>query len=167
MKWYLILILITLVLTSGVIISCNNDYEQRIANLEQQVAVLTKQVQELSTEDRLEPRVIEKDVEFNENGYRLQFNLEAGDRVEGEVSIIVCYQAVFSEVKDPYGNIIVESRRILWRVYPPTYKGLQKYPWSFAFIAATEGEYELRVYSSTTKAQLAHVKIVHYPAKPQ
>jgi len=171
MKRYLIPILIPLVLVSVLLLGCNgisssepkaSDYQQRIAELEQQVAALTKQGQELSNENRLEPKVIEKDVEAPSD-YQLPLQLKVGDRVEGEVSITPGEGAyiLFGKVKDPYGNILVETPRIDI-VYIGGMERVERRvvdsPWRFAFIAATDGEYKLGV----TYRYSAHLKIIHY-----
>jgi len=181
MKRYLISILIIPVLVSVLLLGCNgisssepkaSDYQQRIAELERQVAALTKQVRELSTNNPSQPRVIEKDVkvpyevraskeEIEES--RLPFQLKAGDRVEGEVSLINYTATIVSEVRDPYGNQVVQTRYITTRGSV----GLSGFPWRFAFIASTDGEYELRVFYTVPTSTMdlkgqpvAHLKIV-------
>ena len=169
MKRYLIPILIITVLVSVFLLGCNgvssaepkaSDYEQRLAKLEQQM-------QELSVENALPPKVIEKDWDSGASkysDYSLPFNLKVGDRVEGEVSITPNQSApvVVGEVRDPYGNRIVET----WTVgsrggFAPNHG----FPWRFAFIAPTDGEYKIRVYvigGISTGKPVAHLKIVVY-----
>jgi hypothetical protein len=153
MKQYLIAISIVLVLILGMIGGCSQKPEQ---------------VHEPSSKDALTPRVIEKDVEIKHYWRErevLPFYLKVGDRVDGEVSIIdegVFYNDRFIEqkafvhsvgslVKDPYGNNVVEARH--------------SFPWRFAFIAYTDGEYELSVYFTTGVEYItpsAHLKITIY-----
>ncbi len=113
------------------------------------------------------PIIIEKDVEIKysvKEREGLPFYLKVGDRVEGEVSIDegVFYGdryidrrafigSVGSRVKDPYGNIVVRAEH--------------GFPWKFAFIAYTYGEYELEVYFTAQVQQIqpsAHLKITRY-----
>ena len=115
--------------------------------------------------NRLQPRVIEKDVEAPSD-YQLPLQLKVGDRVEGEVCITPPDGCLYGKVKDPYGNILVETPRIDIVVVFPTGGGTMNKierrvvdsPWRFAFIAATDGEYTLEV----TYRYSAHLKIVHY-----
>jgi len=169
MKRYLIPILIILVLALGVFIGCNNDYEQRLARLEQQA-------EELSNEKKLEPKVIEKDIEIPNSAslvyYWLPFNLKAGDRVEGEVSITFydprqSENRMYGKVKDPYENILVETSHINVKAGQVVDDFPRVNPWRFAFIASTNGEYELGVSVPTGVVNppanpVAHVKIVQY-----
>lgn len=170
MKRYLIPTIIILVLASGLFIGCNNDYEQRLAMLEQQV-------RELSTENRLQPRVLEKkDVEAP-NLYQLPLQLKVGDRVEGEISITPTDGRLYGKVKDPHGNILLETPRYdpgifagrsgegggeAWLVVPRFVVP----PWRFAFIAATDGEYKLEITcrprGSGHPQPVAYLKIVQY-----
>jgi len=153
MKRYLMPIVTILVLISGLTGGCSQESEQ---------------VQEPSSKDTLTPKVIEKDVEIVYDWRErevLPFYLKVGDRVEGEVSIVnegVFYGDRFIEqrafigfvaslVEDPYGNIIVEARH--------------HFPWRFAFIAYTDGEYELGVYFTAQVQDIqpsAHLKIICY-----
>ena len=88
--------------------------------------------------------------------------MKVGDRVEGEVSLNKdaleprVFEAmgrfVIGIVKDPYGNTIVE-------------RDYMTKPWRFAFIAYTNGEYELGVVFSGQVQGLspsAHLKISCY-----
>lgn len=176
MKRYLTSLLVIPVLVSVLLSGCGTDSQQRIAKLEQQVAALTKQAQELSNENRLEPNVIEKDIEIPNsamNYYWLPFYLTAGDRVEGEVSITV-YNTLLSgnrlsgKVEDPYGNILVETSHLGFKANGQAVNDFPRVnPWRFAFIASTDGEYKLGVSFPTgvvnpPAASVAHLKIVHY-----
>lgn len=100
----------------------------------------------------------------------LRFQVEAGNRVEGEVVLIkydfsepgvpvsVGVEPVFAKIRDPYDNIISETSYSMTR--EGRYSAHQKYPWQFAFIAASGGEYSLQVamfvfpHSSGYEAQL-------------
>ncbi len=98
------------------------------------------------------PTVIEKDVELGPwpgvwgkeiletaivDSY-ITFSLVPGSRVEGEVST-THPDSTFCRILDPYGNRILETR------YNNSQISTQDYPWRFAFIAATSGEYTLQV----------------------
>jgi hypothetical protein len=83
--------------------------------------------------------------------------LSPGDRVEGVV-LADAQSAALSTVYDPYGNIAVQSsRRVdtsqVFSDGSPRVRttSTQKYPWKFAFIATTQGEYYL--YMIATKTQ--------------
>ncbi len=85
------------------------------------------------------------------NPYRLPFDLKVGDRVEGEVTVDGQESIVVGQVKDPYRNIVVQTD---W-VHP--YGGFQYienrgFPWRFAFIAYTEGQYEVRMFTYSGSA---------------
>jgi len=166
MKRYLIPILLAIfVLASGLWVGCDTDNQQRIAELEQQVAALAEQVQELSSKDALPPKVIEKELEpgtlFSPIDW-LPFHLKVGDRVEGEVSVSHGESVVAGQVRDPYGNVVIQTRHI----------GLdgvirkRGFPWRFAFIAYIDGEYELGVFRTATlggqSQPSAHLKITIY-----
>ncbi len=175
MKRYLIpIIVVVLVLVSILLLGCNgtspsepkaSDYQQRITELERQVAALTKQTPWQSTNSQSKPRVIEGDSDItiaNKWEGRLQFHLMAGDRVEGEVSLssYVNINDIVGEVKDPFGNQVVQTRQmddrgIVW---------FAGFPWRFAFIASTDGEYELRISnrSPSSHQPTAHMRIVCY-----
>ena len=168
MKRYLIPISIVLVLILGVIGGCSHKPEQ--------VHEPTpEQVYEPSSKDALTPKVIEKDVEIkfrHTERDRLSFYLKVGDRVEGEVSLNKdaleprVFKAmghfVISEVRDPYGNVVVQTRCL--NSYGEHFDN-SGFPWGFAFIASTDGEYELRVFFSGQVQSLtpsAHLKITCY-----
>lgn len=164
MKRYLISILVA-ILAIGIIFqaSCTGS-QQQIAELEHKVATLAEQVQELSTKDALTPKVIEKDVEVNSRGIEyLPFYLKVGDRVEGEVSVSHGESIVVGQVRDPYGNVVVQTSHITFR---GEYWENSGFPWRFAFIAYTDGEYRLRVFRYVTlggqSQPSAHLKITCY-----
>jgi len=187
MKRYLVSILLSiLVLASGLGVGCSGvaseptstDTQQRIAELEQQVAALAEQVQELSAEDALPSKVIEKDVKEVstyllvggnpelKDRQTLRFQLVAGDRVEGEVSIshINGTNQALSWVRDPYENKILQSASRLRSIEANQFKSAQKYPWRFAFTADTNGEYILEVYAVYIYESpiTAHLKVTVY-----
>lgn len=112
MKRYLMPILVA-ILAIGIIfeVSCDSS-QQRIAELEQQVAALTQQVRR--TEAASASWVIEDDMPVEtvvgwKNPYRLSFDLKVGDRVEGEVTVDGQESIVIGQVKDPYENIVVQT----------------------------------------------------------
>ncbi len=142
MKRYLIVVLVISVLVSVFLVGCSgvspsepkaSDYEQRLAKLEQQM-------QELTAENRLQPRTIEKDIETTTSEYSLPFDLKVGDRVEGEVSFTSSPFIAIGDVKDPYGNQVVVTLNWVNHNYAPSL-----FPWRFAFIAATDGAYKVRM----------------------
>jgi len=154
MKRYLIPIVTILVLILAVIGGCSQNPEQ---------------IQELSPRGALPPKVIEKDVDVSSKTEPLSFYLKVGDRVEGEVTLTqVEWQArqspvplynlnqVMSEVEDPYGQVI--RRRSIDK------KTGHYYPWKFAFIAATNGEYQLVTFidGGTDLFRIAHLKVIVY-----
>ena len=110
-------------------------------------------------------KIIEKDVEIKFHPREidwLSFYLKVGDRVEGEVSLNKdaleprVFEAmgrfVCGIVNDPYGNTIVQ-------------RDYMTKPWRFAFIAYTDGDYDLGVYFSGQVQDLtpsAHIKITIY-----
>ena len=150
MKRCLIPIVTVLILISGLTGGCSQEFEQ---------------IEETSSKDTLTPIVIEKDVAIKWEGFageRLGFNLKAGDRVEGEVSlnedamVPTVFDAVRrslnGRVKDPYGNTILQRDNM------PS-------PWRFAFIAVSDGEYMVKVSSDGQIMELspsAHIKITSY-----
>lgn len=175
MKQYLILIAV-LVVSMVFVVSCSREgsqpistnTQQRIAELERQVASLTEQTEVGKNEPRT--LVLEKDVPVktvigrkNENW--LSFSLRIGDRVEGEVSILVPEGSpstytwkVVGQVKDPYGNVVVKTNDVI------DSGGLKLvsnrgFPWRFAFIADTEGEYKVHVFTYSSGGQTAHVEV--------
>jgi hypothetical protein len=115
----------------------------------------------------------------------LEFQLAAGNRVEGEVVILKGVQEpggppiytaledeeeslVFAFVKDPYGNKIVQSAWAMrsGELYDTKYS-TQKWPWHFAFIAASAGEFALEVNAGSTSVYgvwfcKAHLKVTIY-----
>lgn len=167
MKQHLILIAI-LVVGMVFVVSCSRDGSQPTStNTQQQVAEPESGNKEPQT------WVFEKDVPVetiigkkNENW--LPFSLEIGDRVEGEVSIEVPEGApstytwkVVGQVKDPYGNIVVKTDDVI------DSGGLKLvsntgFPWRFAFIAYTEGEYKVHVFTYSSGGQTAHLKVTCY-----
>lgn len=160
MKRYSILILAFLVLGSGVMAGCSQKPEQ---------------VQELSSGGALTPKVIEKDVEVNAGIFEVEylpFYLKVGDRVEGEVSVshtkgMFGGSAVMvGQVRDPYSNVVVQSSHLTFR---SEYWEKLGFPWRFAFIAYTDGEYRLSVFhypnvfeAARQNPPSAHLKITVY-----
>ena len=167
MKRYLMPILVA-ILAIGIIfeVSCDSS-QQRIAELEQQVAALTQQVKGLTAEDASPTWVLEDDVEAeviygNKNPDWLPFDLKVGDRVEGEVSVSNGEPIVVGEVRDPYGNVVAQTSHI---TFQGEYWENSGFPWRFAFIAYTEGKYQLRVFPFFTLQggqPSAHLKITCY-----
>ncbi|MFC1984720.1 hypothetical protein ACFLU0_01755 [Chloroflexota bacterium] len=98
-------------------------------------------------------------------GGSLIIPLKVGERVEIEVTKGETGR-LFSSVTDPYGNKIAESawelqvsQAISLKTGGLTHikRNLQEYPWRFAFIAATGGNYILEGDSTST------LKAVIYP----
>ena len=106
----------------------------------------------------------------------LRFEVEAGHRVEGIVTVWKLDDAktpvqggafLFGFVVDPHGNIVSETaKKPLGKpgqLYPWTSQ--QAYPWKFSFIAATSGEYRLRVHtgqSDVIPGYGTHLKVTIY-----
>jgi len=125
-------------------------------------------------EPELIPTVIEKDVKLEAwpgiwgkevletaivDSY-VTFSLVPSNRVEGEVSTTYP-DSTFCRIIDPYGNRMLETR-----YNRETQTSTQDYPWKFAFIAATSGEYTLQVDTGTWMLQGsvpdAHILIYIY-----
>lgn len=138
------------------------------------------------------PKVFEKDVEYIvstwwfgqipeiRERHTLRFDLVAGNRVEGEVTILRIEDGTiiegtgpfFALVRDPYWNIILQTAPD--QVVPPELSGMhttqyihtQVYPWRFSFIAATSGEFSLEVNTGQWEIQGAgydaHLKVTVY-----
>ncbi len=84
----------------------------------------------------------------------LTIPLKAGERVEVEVAPSVTSTTLFlSTLTDPFGNIIAKSasrpatpiEEASESIKAGQVLSTQKYPWRFAFIAATDGDYILKV----------------------
>jgi len=165
MKRCLLAILVA-ILAVGIIlgVSCSNS-QQRITELERQVESLTQQIR--PSEAASLSWVLEDDVKVeviygNKNPNWLPFDLNVGDRVEGEVSVSHGERIVVGEVRDPYENIVVQTSHITPQGEFWENSG---FPWRFAFIASTEGNYQLRVFSFSTLhggQPSAHLKITCY-----
>lgn len=189
MKRYLILTLLGIVvLISGPLVGCDQSASPKPfpppESESEEITSATPDSQEL-----LAPEIYEKDIEgipffgwldpelaeMEEQRSFLRFQVEAGNRVEGEViltkyhfsepgvPISIGVEPVFARVRDPYGNIILETS------YSKTpegfYRAHQKYPWQFAFFAPTGGEYSLQVAMFTYtpgSGYEAHLKVTVY-----
>jgi hypothetical protein len=112
----------------------------------------------------------------------LRFDLIAGNRVDGEVTICEANEdgtttpiqgrvMVFAFVIDPNGNIVLQTSAP--GTIPPELSGMhttqtyptQTYPWRFSFIAATTGEFSLEVNTGrweTSPIYVAHLKVTIY-----
>ena len=106
-----------------------------------------------------------------------RFQVEAGSRVEGEVSLqkytmrggvreeftLANIEPVISSVKDPFGDTIKQSSR---RQGEMRAVSTQNYPWKFAFVAPASGEYGLVVLTSVSPTTLsyydAYLKVIVY-----
>lgn len=167
MKNILLLILAVSMLIFEFLLGCNtasnakeSEYQAKIDELEKQIEALEKQI----TETRSQTQTLNKDVaevlvlgsspEVKEK-QTLNFSLAAGDIAEGEVSTTYGSGKFISSVKDPFGNIIMQSKTYT-QSFTGTSLGIgtyqitrqyssQVYPWRFSFIASTKGEYTLEV----------------------
>jgi hypothetical protein len=107
--------------------------------------------------------VLRPGIFFDTPSNELEFQAEAGNRIEGEVIVNEYYLSTatitgnpysftFGFVTDPYGNVIVQSRfLILTRsgdiVSCPTGATvISPSAWQFAFIAATTGQYNVEAF---------------------
>ena len=109
--------------------------------------VVQRTTQTISTLTSESPRIIDHDIKLAGDSRSITLHLSAGERVEGYVDVFNPVRAATSNVKDPYGNVIFETIPIR-NIIGSTGEGKtfsQKYPWQFAFIAATEGEYIIEV----------------------
>jgi len=119
-----------------------------------QPATTTSPVPPESTAIQPAPRTITQTYVAKSNSTEmLTIPLKAGERVEVEVapSVTPNTSLVLSTLIDPFGNIIAKSAsRTITEPHGSTVKtgqvlSTQKYPWRFAFIAATDGDYILEV----------------------
>lgn len=115
------------------------------------------------------PKVYEKNIpytvtlpsyDWNEQAHILKFQVEAGNRVEGEVAVSTYYLKIPTVtegyqyglkrglVTDPYENIIIQSfvmeRNEKGQIVFLRSAGYDS--WRFAFIAATTGEYKVEAF---------------------
>jgi len=174
MKRGLKLIPVVILAMSLIFGGCNNSsVEQRIAELEQKI-------EELEQADHQQPpQVFERDVQevLGKGSYighpevkerqTLRFQLATGDRVEGEVTIssIGGSNQVIASIRDPYGNIVLQSAARVVNTDYGFLKSTQPYPWKFAFTADTTGEYILEVNADWVSLQdpiAAHLKVTVY-----
>ena len=84
---------------------------------------------------------------------RVRFNLNVGDRIEGEVT--ASDGGVICSLYDPYGNLAIGSARrdVQMSIGGSTYfrlQSAQKYPWKFVFVAVLVGEYYLQLDTGDT-----------------
>ena len=137
------------------------------------------------------PKVLEKDIKpvpfylwLNSDMVKealdrgtFRFQVEAGSRVEGEVSLqkytmrggvreeftLANIELVISDVIDPFGDTIKQSSR---RQGEMRAVSTQNYPWKFAFVAPASGEYGLVVLTSVSPMTLsyydAYLKVIVY-----
>ena len=118
------------------------------------------------------PKVFEKAVNitgFQDQDQTLEFYAAARSIVEGEVTVSKTDASIYADVKDPYGNIILQSAR---KTFASTSRGQfggtpilgksseQRYPWQFAFVAAATGNYTLTVLSFESLP--VHLKVSVY-----
>jgi len=182
MKPYLTPILIILVLASGLLVGCDQGANPKPfpspESAGEEILENTPENQEL-----LAPKVFEKHIEaVSPASYwlvregkvevidlrepqTLRFPVAIGNRMEGEVTFSRdSILSVFSQVRDPYKNIVAQSARSQ-RSDGTTYSA-QKYPWRFAFIAAATGEYSLQVDSGNSQLMgeplAVHLKVTVY-----
>jgi hypothetical protein len=99
----------------------------------------------------------------------LEFYAATGSMVEGEVIAAKTDVQIWAELRDPYGNIIVQSAR---KTFATTSRGQwggvpilgqyseQRSPWQFAFVAAATGNYTLE--ASTFESLPVHLKVSVY-----
>ena len=149
MKRYFTPIVTILVLLSGLLLGCGSEPASNKSP---------------THKNTLTPKVIEKDVEIVYDWRErevLPFYLKVGDRVEGVVSLNEgTYHFIIGEVRDPYGNVVVQTSGVNLHGYFEN----SGFPWRFAFIAYTDGEYELRVLyrHQVQRGPSAHLKITIY-----
>jgi hypothetical protein len=99
----------------------------------------------------LDPQTAKEELERG----TLRFEVEAGNRVEGEVTLTLYLfskpdvpvstniEPIFVNIRDPYENIILQSSR--YKTPKGSELSNQKYPWRFSFIASTTGDFSLQV----------------------
>jgi hypothetical protein len=96
----------------------------------------------------------------------LRFQVVAGNRVEGEVAVSESYDIGRQIVKDPYGNVILQSITTIGVGGEYYITSANTHPWRFAFIAATTGEYSVEAivgYGVKIETPIvAHIKVTVY-----
>lgn len=188
MKRYLIIAIVLMSVGFGNLIY-HNVATQEVPKSSSPIPARTQEGKQPTTQESLPqtPQVFEKDIEgipfFGwldpefareelERG-TFRFQVEGGNRVEGEVSVwryneggttapeISQPNSVYCQVRDPFGNIILKSSR--YETTQGAIVSYQEYPWQFAFFTATSGEYSLQVLSGTTHTIYgAHLKVTVY-----
>jgi len=171
MKRYFILILVAiLVLTSGVLVGCGQKPESPASPTTPEQTEPTPESP--SPQDEVPIWVLEDDVAVRTIGsppVKLPFDLKVGDRVEGKVSVNHSESQVIAQVRDPYGNTVVETSYVVWSG-GLRYVRNRGFPWRFAFTASANGEYMLQIWATgvvagTTGQPSAHLKITCYRSR--
>jgi len=193
-------LLVIPVLVSLFLFGCNavpmsepasSEYQQQIEDLEQQIQLLTKQVDSLKENSQKSvaeaPRIYESNIPdiatipepgrswlFRTSPNYLKFEVETGNRVEGEVIINEyhletdaftgnSYGISHGFVIDPYRNVIVQDgflvKNYLGNIILYPTGGRSPGHWQFAFIAANTGEYEVNAFIECT----AHEYVTNPP----
>lgn len=169
MKRYLVLILVAIfVLASGVLMGCGQRPESPVSPTTPEQTGPTPE----SPQDEVPIWVLEDDVVVGTIGQpraKIPFDLKVGDRVEGEVSVNHSESLVIAQVRDPYGNTVVETSYVVWSG-GLKYISNRGFPWRFAFTASANGEYMLHIWAmgvvaETTGQPSAHLKITCYKSR--
>jgi len=170
MRTCILALSLILLFSITLVTSCTSDDNKRIDELEKQVALLSKQLEQQESEEALFFKVFEKDVEAEKQyvGYNanlrdnqfLTFPLLSGYRVEGEVAITGGSSGLVASVRDPYNNTLFQSatkeRHISYNTLESGLRtdilleSVQEYPWKFSFVAASTGDYTLAVWGTGT-----------------
>lgn len=148
--------------------------EQRISDLERQV----KELKEQTAQGESKHLNIDKDIPVIrttvgnpewKNTQGLTFKLSAGDRVNGEVIITSGADNLISTIKDPFGNVLMQSATKENTITYTTLESgkrfdtyltsIQTYPWRFAFISAVTGDYVLEIYKEITSSGESSAKV--------
>jgi len=183
MRFYILTFSLIIVLLSVTLeTSCSNvnqdSNQERIEELEKQVAALSKQLEQQKSNQPLPPQVFEKIIptvrtsfySSSADNQTLKFLAETGDIINGEVTTFGGTSNDFiCTVRDPNNNVLQQSSTITKYFTVNSYvqgkytesrlESAQKYPWKFSFIASMNGEYSLKIYrdissDDTTGARL-------------
>jgi outer membrane murein-binding lipoprotein Lpp len=181
-RCYIVIIVAVLFIDSTLLSGCHSTNQAKIDELEKQIATLEKQ----TTEKEKQTQTFEKDIsEILSTGdstakdrQTLIFQVKSGDIIEGDVSVTYGTGKFISTVKDPFGNILLQSKtysrqwnskNLLGSNYTFTMcYSSQVYPWRFSFFASVSGDYSLEVGKDESAGtgivvSNAHLRIVVNP----
>jgi len=88
-----------------------------------------------------------------------------GDIIQGYINIEhqSPYSLVICKIRNPFGNILVETETKTIEINTPHMIGeqsIQSYPWGFSFLATMDGEYTIEVKTDIIWSQLGIISII-------